>query len=205
MAKFCPKCGTPYEEPATFCTGCGNSLSAPAAPAAAGSNEAVKMVKQYLKIIIAVVAAFALLMAILNLFGTYNVSAKAEIFGHKETTEVELSELREDAPDEAMMFVLSSYALGLVSLAVAGLAGYSFYLVHTNAAGSKKFFSLAALVGTIGSAVALLMALFGSNIEYMGIEMKMGVNFSYWLMLILCGAMLYLDKFLLKNDYAPLQ
>lgn len=205
MAKFCPKCGTPYEEPATFCTGCGNSLSAPAAPTAAGSNEAAKIVKQYLKIIIAVVAAFALLMGILNLFGTYNVSATAEFFGQKETTEVELSELREDAPDEAMMFVLSSYALGLVSLAVAGLAGYSFYLVHTNAAGSKKFFSLAALVGTIGSAVALLMALFGSNIEYMGIEMKMGVNFSYWLMLILCGAMLYLDKVLLKNDYAPLQ
>jgi hypothetical protein len=205
MAKFCPKCGTPYEEPATFCTGCGNSLSAPAAPAAAGSKEAVKIVKQYLKIIIAVVAAFALLMGILNLFGTYNVTAEAEFYGYKDSTSVALSELREDAPDEAMMFVLSSYIIGLVALAVGGLEGYSFYLLHTNAPGSKKFFSLGALIGTIGSAVALLMALFGSNIEYMGVEMSMSVNFSYWLVLILSGAMLYLDKFLLKNDYAPLQ
>ncbi len=205
MAKFCPKCGTPYEEPATFCTGCGNALSAPAASTASSSNEAVKTVKQYLKVIIAVVAAIALLMGIMNLFGMYDVSASAEAFGQKVTNEAPLSELREDAPDEAMMFILSGYALGIVGLAVAGLAGYSFYLVHTNAAGSKKFFSLAALVGTIGSAVALLMALFGSNIDYMGVEMNMGVNFSYWLMLILCGALLYLDKVLLKDDYAPLQ
>lgn len=205
MAKFCPKCGTPYEEPATFCTGCGNALSAPAAPTASGSNEVVKTVKQYLKVIIAVVAAFALLVAIMNLFGLYKVSASAEVFGQKVSESTSLSEMREDAPEEAMMFMLSGYALGIVGLAVAGLAGYCFYLVHTNAAGSKKFFSLAALVGTIGSAVALLMALFGSSIDVFGVEMKLGVNFSYWLMLILCGAMLYLDKVLLKDDYAPLQ
>ncbi len=205
MAKFCPKCGTPYEEPATFCTGCGNALSAPAASTASSNNEVVKTVKQYLKVIIAVVAAFALLIGIMNLFGMYDVSASAEAFGQKVNNEAPLSELREDAPDEAMAFILSGYALGLVGLAVAGLAGYSFYLVHTNAAGSKKFFSLAALVGTIGSAVALVLALFGSSIEIMGVDMKLGVNFSYWLLLILCGAMMYLDKILLKDDYAPLQ
>lgn len=205
MAKFCPKCGTPYEEPATFCTSCGNSLSAPASSTATGNNEVVKTVKQYLKVIIAVVAAFALLIGIMNLFGMYDVSATTEMFGKEIDSEAPLSELREDAPDEAMAFILSGYALGLVGLTVAGLAGYSFYLVHTNAAGSKKFFSLAALVGTIGSAVALILALFGSNIDAYGIEMKLGVNFSYWLLLILCGAMLYLDKVLLKDDYAPLQ
>jgi hypothetical protein len=137
MAKFCPKCGTPYEEPATFCTGCGNALSAPAASTASSNNEVVKTVKQYLKVIIAVVAAFALLIGIMNLFGMYDVSASAEVFGQKVNNEAPLSDLREDAPDEAMAFILSGYALGLVGLAVAGLAGYSFYLVHTNAAGSK--------------------------------------------------------------------
>ena len=207
MAKFCPKCGTPYEEPATFCTGCGNALSAPAAATSAvtGSNEVVKTVKQYLKIIIAVVAAFALLIGFMSLFGMYEVTATAEMFGQKLEESSKLSDLRDGAPDEAGMFNLSGYALGIVGLAVAGLAGYSVYLLHTNAAGSKKFFSLAALVGTIGSAVALLMALFGSKIEYFGVEMTMGVNFSYWFLLILSGAMLYLDKVLLKNDYAPLQ
>lgn len=205
MAKFCPKCGTPYEEPATFCTGCGNALSAPAAPASSSNNEVVKTVKQYLKVIIAVVAAIALLISVMNLFGLYKVSASAEVFGQKVSESTSLSEMREDAPDEAMAFILSGYALGIVGLAVAGLAGYSFYLVYTNAAGSKKMFSLAALVGTIGAAVALLMALFGSSIEVFGVEMKLGVNFSYWLLLIMCGAMLYLDKVLLKDDYAPLQ
>jgi hypothetical protein len=205
MAKFCPKCGTPYEEPATFCASCGNSLSAHAAPAASGSNEVVKTVKQYLKVIIAVVAAISLLIGVMNLFGMYDVSATTEMLGNEIDSEAPLSELREDAPEEAMAFILSGYAMGIVGLAVAGLAGYSFYLVHTNAAGSKKFFSLAGLVGTIGSAVALLMALFGSNIESYGIEMELGVNFSYWVQLILCGAVMYLDKVLLKNDYAPLQ
>ena len=205
MAKFCPKCGTPYEEPATFCTGCGNALSAPAAPAATGSNEVVKTVKQYLKVIIAVVAALSLLFGIINLFGMYDVSMTAEGYGQKMTESGPLSDIREDAPDSLIAYVLSGYAMGIVGLAVAGLAGYCFFLVYKNAPGSKKFFSLAALVGTIGSAICLLMALFGGKFEMFGVTATMGVHFSYWLMLILSGAMLYLDKFLLKNDYAPLQ
>lgn len=223
MAKFCPNCGTQCEDNAVFCAGCGNKLAAPAAPqqpvyqapqqpvyqapatAPAAPGNLADTVRKNLKIIIAVIAAVGLLVGIMNLFGTYDVKVTASYMGQSASQEVALSDIRKDTPDEGMMYVLSTYLMGIVGLATAGLAGYSVYLLSKNAPGSKKFFSYAALVGAAGAVVALLMALLGSKIEMYGVEATMGVHFTYWIAVIVNAAALYVDKGILKNDYAPLQ
>lgn len=205
MAKFCESCGTPYEEGTTFCSGCGKNLGGAPAPKKAVDNSPIGMVKQYLMIIVAVVAVFALIAGIMNLFATYDVDVTAEYGGYEATNSGALSDLREDSDDMYTMYILSTYLMGIVGLATAGLAGYTAYLLYSKAAGSKKFFSLTGLVGTAGSALALILAFIGRTEEMYGASATLSINFTYFVMLILCGALLALDKTILKSDYAPLK
>ena len=227
MAKSCPNCGTSCEDNAVFCAGCGNKLAAPAAPqqpvyqapqqpvyqapqyqtpaaAPAAAGNLADTVKKNIKIIIAVIAAVGLLVGIMNLVG-YDVEMSASYGGQSASQDVALSDMREDTPDEAMVYVLSTWVMALAGFAAGGLGAYSLVLLNKNAPGSKKFFSYAALAGTVLSVVALLMGLLGGKIEMYGVEATISVHFTYWLAVIVNAAALYIDKGVLKNDYAPLQ
>ena len=227
MAKFCPNCGTSCEDNAVFCAGCGNKLAAPAAPqqpvyqapqqpvyqapqyqapaaAPAAAGNLADTVKKNIKIIIAVIAAVGLLVGIMNLVG-YDVEMSASYGGQSASQDVALSDMREDTPDEAMVYVLSTWVMALAGFAAGGLGAYSLVLLNKNAPGSKKFFSYAALAGTALSVVALVMALLGGKPEMYGVEATIGVHFTYWIAVIVNAAALYIDKGVLKNDYAPLQ
>ena len=226
MAKFCPNCGTSCEDNAVFCAGCGNKLAAPAAPqqpvyqapqqpvyqapqyqtpaaAPAAAGNLADTVKKNIKIIIAVIAAVGLLVGIMNLVG-YDVEVSASYGGQSASQDVALSDMREN-PEGGETYVLSTWVMALAGFAAGGLGAYSLVLLNKNAPGSKKFFSYAALAGTVLSVVALVMALLGGKIEMYGVEATIGVHFTYWIAVIVNAAALYIDKGVLKNDYAPLQ
>ena len=218
MAKFCPNCGTSCEDNAVFCAGCGNKLAAPAAPqqpvyqapqyqapaaAPAAAGNLADTVKKNIKIIIAVIAAVGLLVGIMNLVG-YDVEVSASYGGQSASQDVALSDMREDSKG-AEIYVLSTWVMALAGFAAGGLGAYSLVLLNKNAPGSKKFFSYAALAGTALSVVALVMGLLGGKIEMYGVEATISVHFTYWLAVIVNVAALYIDKGVLKNDYAPLQ
>ena len=225
MAKFCPNCGTSCEDNAVFCAGCGNKLAAPAAPqqpvyqapqqpvyqapqapaaAAAPAGNLADTVKKNIKIIIAVIAAVGILVGIMNLVG-YDVEVSASYGGQSASQDFALSDLREDTPDEAQIYVLSTWVMAIAGFAAGGLACYSLVLLNKNAPGSKKYFSYAALAGTALSVVGLLMGLMGGKLKMYGVEATISVHFTYWLAVIVNAAALYIDKGVLKNDYAPLQ
>ena len=235
MAKFCPNCGTSCEDNAVFCAGCGNKLAAPAAPqqpvyqapqqpvyqapqqpvyqapqyqapaapAAAPAGNLADTVKKNIKIIIAVIAAVGLLVGIMNLVG-YDVEVSASYGGQSFSDDVALSEMREN-PEGGETYVLSTWVMALAGFAAGGLGAYSLVLLNKNAPGSKKFFSYAALAGTALSVVALVMGLLGGKIEMYGVEATISIHFTYWIAVIVNVAALYIDKGVLKNDYAPLQ
>ena len=224
MDRTCPVCGTLCDENSVFCAGCGTQFTTPQrAPRPASQRPAqrpaqrrsrasappasplVRYIKRYLKFIILAVMLFSLISGIMNLFATYDVEATVSFNDEEASSEGPLSDLREDTPDELMIYVLSSYLMGIVGFAVCGMLGYTTYLMIMNAPGSKKFFGLSGLVGTIGSFIALLMALLGGSAEYMGAEMSFSVNFTYWLSVILYAGLLCVDKVLLKKRFAPLK
>ena len=220
MDRSCPVCGTPCDENSVFCAGCGTQITTPQrAPRPASQRPAqrrsrasappasplVRYIKRYLKFIILAVMLFSLISGIMNLFATYDVEATVSFNDEEASSEGPLSDLRENAPDELMVYVLSSYLMGIVGFTVCGMLGYTTYLMIMNAPGSKKFFGLSGLVGTIGSFIALLMALLGGSAEYMGAEMSFSVNFTYWLSVILYAGLLCVDKVLLKKRFAPLK
>jgi len=155
------------------------------------------MIKAYLKIIIAVVAVFGLIAGIMNLFGTYDVSV--EVYGYE--SEGPLSDLR---GDDALMYSISTYLMGVVGLAVAGLGGYTIYLMLNGQAGSKKFFGYTTMVGLFGTAVALLLALIGSSVTVSGVSASISINFTFWVSLVLNGALFAVGKVYLK-DGGPLK
>ena len=94
-------------------------VAAPAAAPAAAGNLA-DTVKKNIKIIIAVIAAVGLLVGIMNLVG-YDVEMSASYGGQSASQDVALSDMREDTPDEAMVYVLSTWVMALAGFAAGGL------------------------------------------------------------------------------------
>ena len=245
MAKFCPQCGTPCDDNAAFCAGCGNKFApaapqqpvyqapqqpqyqAPAAPAAPAMSTEEK-IRKNMKIVVAVFAVVMLLVGIMNLFGLYDIEANG--------SEGSLSDLREQLGEvmdsmgsmggdfdlgaiidndllmpliQLLCFLGSSYVLGIFATIAGLLAAYALYKFMNNQAGSAKFFGKAISIGGVGSIIALVMALLGSNIEIsiMGYSqtLEIAVNFTFWLAGVVGIAYMYLRKGMLKGDLSPLK
>ena len=270
MAKFCPQCGTPCDDNAAFCAGCGNKFApaapqqpvyqapqqpvyqapqqpqyqapqqpvyqapqqpqyqAPAAPAAPAMSTEEK-IRKNMKIVVAVFAVVMLLAGIMNLFGMYEVEANGG-------AAIQLSDFREQLGEmmdsmgsmggdfdlgaiidndllmpliQILCFLGSSYVLGIFATIGGLLAAYALYQFVNNQAGSAKSFNKAISVGGIGSIIALVMALLGSNIEIsiMGYSqtLEIAVNFTFWLAGIVGVAYIYLRKSMLKGNLSPLK
>ncbi len=177
---------------------------------AAKPTDFVGYIRQYLKIVIIVVAAFALLAGFLNLFGLYDVDATTTVNGKSNTvTGGSLADLRSDAPDDVALYIVSTYVMGIVGLAAAGLLGYAAYLLFNNKPGSKNMFFYGSIALAAGSLVALLMGLFGGTVSEsaygMTVKMSLGVNWTYWVCVILGAGLVVIDKVLFKEDSRPLQ
>ncbi len=246
MAKFCEACGTPCADDAAFCAGCGKQLNAQPAPQApqqpqyqapqqpqyqapqqpqygyqpapaAKSFDFVGFIRQYLHIIIAAVAAFALLAGFLVLFGLVDVSATAEIFGNKQTSSGSLADLRGNSMEQIPVYIISTYVMGIVGLAAAALLGLCTYVLFSKKPltlggkqyGSKLLFTVGSLVLAGGSLIALLMGLFGGNYSESAYGMTasatFAVHWTYWVCVILGAGLVVIDKVLFKENSYPLQ
>ena len=201
MAKFCPSCGSSCKNEAGFCPACGAAL--PAAPARnngrklpASGGSFPTLVKRNIQIITAVIALFGLLTGVLNLFGLYDVKLSVSGLG---SMEVALSTVRKDESGTMLLFVLSGYLMGVTGLATALLSGYSAFLRMKRANGARKFLHYAALVGTAGAALAIVLALLGGSMEQSGVKASLSIHFTYWISLILNGFLFYIDKVVLKK------
>lgn len=176
---------------------------------AAKPADFVGYIRQYLMIIIAVVAAFALLAGILNLFGLYDVDATMTAMGQTQKNSGPLSDIRNSGMDQVTLYVISTYVMGIVGLAAAGLLGYAAYLLYSKKPGSKNMFFYGSIALAAGSLVALLMGLFGGTVSEtsygMTVKMTLGVNWTYWVCVILGAGLVVIDKVLFKEDSRPLQ
>lgn len=167
---------------------------------AAKPADFVGYIRQYLMIIIAVVAAFALLAGILNLFGLYDVTLTAM----GQSQDISLGDIREK-PQGYDLYVVSTYIMGIVGLAAAGALGYVAYLLYSKKPGSKNMFFYGSIALAAGSLLALLMGLFGGTQELFGVKATLGVNWTYWVCVILGAGLVVIDKVLFKEDSTPLQ
>ena len=167
---------------------------------AAKPADFVGYIRQYLMIIIAVVAAFALLTGILNLFGLYDVTLSAM----GQSQDLSLADIREN-PQGYDLYVVSTYVMGIVGLAAAAALGYVAYLLYSKKPGSKQFFFYGAIALAAGSLVALLLGLIGGTQEVFGVKATLGVNWTYWVCVILGAGLVVIDKVLFKEDSRPLQ
>ena len=221
--KFCPYCGEPYADDSAFCTKCGKKRKTaeaqpqqtqqtqqpqapqkPKQPVKVDMNTIGMYFRKYLKIALAVMVALSLIVAIMNVFGCYNVKATVSAYGQSESTPVKLSEgMGEDFFPTG--YKIGLYVLGLGALAAAGLGGYSMYLMFKNQDGSKKFFSLAALIAVAVSLVGLVLMLFGGKVSEMGVDLKLHTHFINWLYLILSAVVLAGDKLFLSKNAGPLK
>ena len=73
------------------------------------------------------------------------------------------------------------------------------FLRMKRANGARKFLHYAALVGTAGSVLAIILALLGGSMEQSGVKASLSIHFTYWISLILNGFLFYIDKVVLKK------
>ncbi len=174
---------------------------------AAKSVDFVATIRQYLHIIIIVVAAFALLTGILNLGGMYEVSQTSYAAGIKgPSADAGVNLLRSNETMEHFeLYVISTYVIGIAGWIGAALLGFSVYMLMKKQAGSKLFFSLGSLIFAAGSLIALLMALFGGTYSESAYKVVIGVNWTYFVAVILGAGLVVIDKVLFKDDAHPLQ
>lgn len=236
-ASFCTACGKPLNAPsapqepqyqaqpqAPVQPQAPIQPQAPVQSAPAAQQKPLDMVvgytRKYLKIIIAVVAAFALLAGILNLFGLYNVSVTTSFNGEKQTSVGgSLGDLRSSSTsmEEIPLYIISTFLMGLVGLASAVLLGGAAYILFSNKElvisnkqfKSRQLFSIGSIVLGAGSLLSLLMGLFGGTYSesVMGFSIKavFNVNWTYWVAVILGVLLVVVDKVFFKEDASPLQ
>lgn len=220
MAKFCQTCGSPCQEGELFCGKCGTRLpqaensnyqavqSTPnASSAPAGSNlnltAYATIFKRYLSIVLIVVAVFSLVLAILNIFGTYDVSATAKMGSYKQTSSGPIKDLYDSG--EFTMLQIVNIIYGLVSLGLAALSALLFLKLNRGDADCKKLYSRIAMIGLFGTvAYMILFWIFGSVSEY-GAKVSASPHFTAWIALIIHGVLFATDKLLLKDDNGTLR
>lgn len=224
MNKFCPYCGAPYADDSAFCTKCGkkrpeakSDSPQPVAPAPKKPDAPKKpfnletvggYFRKYLKIVLAVVLVYGLIVTIMNLFGTYSVRVTAAAMGMSESRSFSLKEIREVGA-MPVGYNIALYLLGLGALAATGLGGYSMYLLYKDQEGSRKFFSLSILVGLAVGVVALLMMLIFKKATvsegWVEMSVKIGTHFTTWFYVIIYALLMAGDRLLLGQNAKPLK
>lgn len=114
-----------------------------------------------------------------------------------------------DCVTKITMFGISSYVLGGTGAAVALLALYLLLQLKKNAPGTRKLFTITAVVAFLGAAAALVLAILGSNpgIEAEGVKLGLILNIhvTYFLSAAAGLVLLYADRVALKGDNTVLR
>lgn len=223
MAKFCQTCGSPCQEGELFCSKCGTRLpqmengtrqpvtrtttqtTTASTPIGGGQSIAsyAALFKRYLIIILAVVAVFSLIVAILNVFGTYDVKATISYGDYKESNSGPISDLYE--ADEFTSLQIVNIIYGIVSLGLAGLAALLFLKLNRGDADTKKLFDLFTLIGLVGTVLYMILFWITGSDEMYGASYRISLHFTAWIALIIHAALFAADKLLLKDDNGTLR
>ena len=222
MNNFCPYCGAPYTEGSAFCTQCGRKReNAPqqAAPQQYAPNPAAPRAhkpqslkagdlagyfRQYMRVILVVMVAFSLIIAVMNLFATYDVKLTAKFMGASRSEYGPLKDVRSSG--EATMYAMHTWVLGISALAGAILGGLALLKLSKNEAGSKQCVDLAVYITGGGVVAAILLGLFGNTMEAYGVSAKLSMHFTTWLYAIITFTVDVAYQLLLqKKDASPLK
>lgn len=211
---FCPNCGAACDEGAMFCASCGNSMQPQVPQQPVQANGFVGILKKNWTMIIAVVAAFALLMGILTTFCILEVPATAKAAGYSETeygTVSDISDALEALDGSFAGGIIGNILFGLINLAIAGVGALYFLKQKKNmpyydrfAAKFLKGKSPALVMGAAGAAGAvvqfILYLISGVSKSYFGVQMSVsvGVPWLTWVALVIYAALAAVD-FLLVN------
>jgi hypothetical protein len=227
---FCKQCGAAHDETKLFCTQCGASLQDEAAaptpaPATAPASDKLTMltayIKKYLTFIMVGIAALALILSIMNLFNTYDVSATMSYGGEKQTSSGPVADIFESDDDgKYTMALIGNILFGVANLAIAVVAGlffaqkqfnvnvYDKYIAPYIAKITKITKSATALfaIGAIGGATALLQiiayAICTQKMSFFGasITVSVAAHWTTWVALFLYAILAVADKFLLSKE-----
>lgn len=207
MEKFCTSCGTPYEEGTRFCGNCGAALTEDAvAPAATVANPA-DTVKKLAKFILIGFAVIALVLAVLNFGGFYDVTATAT-WG--ELTQSESGPVKDLY--EAEMFVvvaIGNYTNAVLMVLTAAVAilgilkEFNISSVSDKIIKSKKAckeLCLTGLLGTIALGIQIFFYLLtGMNDTGSEITVSIAAPWFAWVALVLFAAIIVIDKVLINK------
>ena len=218
---ICNSCGKTNPEGSKFCKHCGSAITAAPAPAAAPAasfslSSIGDAVKKYMHLIIVAMTVFALILAILNLFNTYEIPATVSFDGESETNYGDVADLFESDDDgKYALALIGNVLMGVASLVIV-IVGALYTLKKFNntglydqfvakiVKGSDPFF----FIGIVGAVVALIQIIFYAcctqTAEFFGEKLtaSIGVHWTTWVALVLYGLMAAADKFLLNKKAA---
>lgn len=209
---FCKNCGAEVEENARFCKSCGATTGAGAA-APAKPVDAAASVKKYVHLIVGGFAILALVLAIMNLFGLYDVTATMKYGGQKLG---EVSGSVSDLYEEKSGLMIANILYGLANLAIAAIGALYFLKITQNMDMYDKFIGkytkgltgklvsgdgILTLIGGIGAvfAVIKLILYMCAGESQDGASYSISMHWFGWVMLfvyagIACADIFWLNK-----------
>lgn len=203
---FCPHCGAQCEDGARFCVTCGKSIdnAAPAAPAAPAQPLANGI--NVMSFIPLGLAILALIVAIMNIFNTYDVSATISGYGRSTSTSGSVADLVKSG--EYPMIMIGNLLFGLVSLAVAAIGIMVFlkenkFVPALDGVVEKLPMPPLFLMGAAGAGAAVVQFVFYllSSKNTFGVSTTISVHWITWVMLVVCAGAAVVDKMgLIKKD-----
>lgn len=205
---LCKNCGAEVADDARFCNSCGAAAgeAAPAPKAApAPAGDLVASIKKNLHLIVGGFAILALVLAIMNLFGLYDVTATMKYNGQvvgKGSGSVS------DVYDASTGIMIANILYGLACLAIAAAGALYFLKVTQNKDLYDKFVAkytknmpILSLIGSVGfvfSVLKLLLYVIAKPSE-MGISMSVSMHWFGWVMLFVYAGLVCADKFWLNK------
>ncbi len=168
MAKFCQNCGTPYEEGAMFCAGCGSNLTAGTTPKkkkSAITLDAVRdLAAKRIKAVMVFMLIATLLLGLAYVSGSYKATLTNISDGKvSSVSEVEVKALYTyNSTKEVNAVQVCTKVLNIVyGVALLVVAAMAAWAILENACGGNgaAIFKLASLIAAIGTILFALLFL----------------------------------------------
>lgn len=207
MAKFCSNCGTPYEEGTRFCGNCGAALAEDAVAPAANATNPVDTLKNVAKFILIGVAVIALVLAVLNFGGFYDVTATASYQGKTMSDSGPVKDLYKS--EMFVIVAIGNYVNAVLMVITAAVAVLGILNAFNVTAISDKLIKgkknckelcLTGLLGTIALGFQIFCYLLtGLNDTGAQTKIFIGAPWFSWVALVLFVAIIVCDKVLLNK------
>ena len=206
---LCKKCGAENRIGTELCVNCGTRLPAPFQRRKPQKNtmltQAGGMVRQYLNFAIAFILVVSLILAVTNLFGTYQVTVKVSFNGYvSKTTET----LRHMYKDGFGLALVSALLFGFANLAIGAICVLYFMKVFIRSRVYDRYIArylkgstLLFPVGLLGGLTALfqLIVFLSGRAEFLGEVTKIRPHWSTWLAFLFYAHLVAVDKLMLNK------